>query len=230
MFKKGLKVLVVDPEFNYWKELEAKEEWLVEFDICFTKNQASKKLKEKVYSLIIVNIEFYKEELLEMRYQGARQKFEGPIVFLSDDALIEKRLDWLEMGVFDVWPKSIDYNEMQYKIIRICELETNHYTYGIDMYTINESKQQIWCGDKKLKLSPIPYKLLLYLLKNPDKDLSRELLLKQVWNYDVSAGDRVVDKNINTIRKCTNDIRIKSVYGYGYKFEMKNNSEKGNGE
>lgn len=225
MLRKGLKILVVDPDLDYWRKLEEKADWLVELDICFTKNQLNKNLKCNVYSMIFVNLDFYKTELIGNRYSKIRKLFDGPIVFLTDEADAETRVKWLKLGIYDVWSKRLTYQELQYKIIRICELETGQYTYEIDIYTINESKREIWQQGEKLKLAPIPYKLLLYLLRNPNCDLSREVLLKQVWNYEVSAGDRVVDKNINTIRKCTNDYRIRSVYGSGYRFELEVNEK-----
>ncbi len=221
MIMKGLKVLVVDPDLDYWMAIKGKTEWKTEVDNCFTIKQMNKHLKQNVYSLIIINLEFYKEELIDSRYYNIRELFDGPILFMTAKTTVEKRVKWLQMGIYDIWSKDIDYQELQLKIVRIGELETNQYTYEIGGYIVNESKQQIWYGDRKLKLAPIPYKLLVYLLNHPNQDLSRETLLKEVWNYDVSAGDRVVDKNINTLRKCTNENRIKTIYGEGYHFQIK---------
>lgn len=222
MFKNELKMLVIDPNFIYWNIIKENEEWNLDFDLCFTKKKIESYLENNVYSLLIINLDYYNKRFIDSRYLNIREAYEGPIIFMSDHSCAEQRISWLELGAHDVWVRNIDFQELQLKIIRISELEINQYKYELAGYVIDESKQEIWYQEKKLKLAPIPYKLLLYLITNPNVNLSREVLLKEVWNYDVSAGDRVVDKNINTVRKITNDSRIKSVYREGYKFETEN--------
>lgn len=216
------KILVIDPNFDYWNTLKEQEDWKIKFDICFTKNKLITYLRDNVYSMIIANLDYYNCELINTRYSSLRSIFEGPIIFLSEETTACQRINWMGMGIYDIWSKQIHYQELQLKIIRIGELEINKYTYEIAGYIINEQKQTIIFQGKKLKLAPKPYKLLIYLVSNPNVDLNREQLLKDVWNYNVTAGERVVDKNINTLRKITNDKRIKSVYGSGYKFENEN--------
>lgn len=223
--ERNIKILVIDPNFDYWNAIKEQSDWSIEFDICFTKNKLISHLKNNVYSLIIANLDYYNCELINSRYKSIRAIFEGPIIFLSEETTTRQRINWMGMGIYDIWSKQIHYQELQLKIIRIGELEINKYTYELADYIVNEQKQTIRFKGKVLKLAPIPYKLLIYLISHPNVDLNREILLKDVWNYNVTAGERVVDKNINTLRKRTNDNRIKSVYGHGYRFDYSKKSE-----
>ncbi len=220
MDKPKFRILVIDPNFDYWYNIKENVDWQIDFDICFTKNKLITYLNNNVYAMIIVNLDYYNQRAIEDRYSSMRETFDGPVLFLSQEACSSERIKWLRMGVYDIWSKKIEYQELQLKIIRIGELEINQYVYEVAGYTINESKHEIIFKEKKLKLAPIPYKLLIYLLSNPNVDLDRETLLREVWNYEVAAGERVVDKNINTLRRSTNDKRIKSVYGSGYRFSL----------
>lgn len=56
-------------------------------------------------------------------------------------------------------------------------------------------------GGKNLSLTKREYDLLVFLIKNKNTILSREMLLNQVWGYDVVVNPNVVDLYIGYVRK-----------------------------
>ena len=72
-----------------------------------------------------------------------------------------------------------------------------------------------------VKLSPREYNLLLCLLRNRGRVLSREQLLTRVWGWDFEGEDRAVDVQIKNLRAALGSAgkQIKTVFKAGYKLE-----------
>ena len=77
----------------------------------------------------------------------------------------------------------------------------------------------------QIEFPPKELELLYFLASNPNKVFTREQLLEQVWGFDFYGDSRTVDVHIKRIReklnKETNNWQIKTVWGVGYKFEVK---------
>ena len=76
-------------------------------------------------------------------------------------------------------------------------------------------------GNTAVKLSPREYDLLLCLLRNRGKVLSREQLLARVWGWDFEGEDRAVDAQVKNLRAALGSAgkQIKTVFKAGYKLE-----------
>lgn len=76
-------------------------------------------------------------------------------------------------------------------------------------------------GNTPVKLSPREYNLLLCLLRNRGRVLSREQLLTRVWGWDFEGEDRAVDVQIKNLRSALGSAgkQIKTVFKAGYKLE-----------
>lgn len=76
--------------------------------------------------------------------------------------------------------------------------------------------------EQLIKLSKIEYKLLQLFVDNKNAVLSREQILDNVWGFDYEGTDRTVDTTINRLRtkllECGS--YIKTVHGFGYRFEV----------
>ena len=79
-------------------------------------------------------------------------------------------------------------------------------------------KRKVTQDDKEIRLTTLEFDLLIYLLNNKGKQLSREEILEKVWQEDYFGSDRVVDDLIRRLRKKMN-INVQSIYGYGYRLD-----------
>jgi len=72
-----------------------------------------------------------------------------------------------------------------------------------------------------IELSPLEYDFLQYLFKNADRAVSREELLRNVWDFDLDIDTRATDDLVKRLRKklLNSKIRITAVWGYGFKLE-----------
>lgn len=76
-------------------------------------------------------------------------------------------------------------------------------------------------GGQPVRLSPREYALLLCLIRNQGRVLSREQLLDKVWGIDFDGEDRAVDVRVRSLRAALGEAgsQIKTLYKAGYKLE-----------
>ncbi len=89
--------------------------------------------------------------------------------------------------------------------------------------SINKELHIVENDGTSIELSRTEFKLLIYMIENENRILSREQLLDYVWGYDYEGTDRTVDTHMNRLRiklKSSGDY-LKTVRGFGYKFEVK---------
>ncbi len=72
-------------------------------------------------------------------------------------------------------------------------------------------------------MNPKEFELLVFLVSNKGKVLSREQILRKVWGYDYIGNPRTVDVHVRWLRQklekdAENPQHLQTVRGYGYKF------------
>lgn len=85
--------------------------------------------------------------------------------------------------------------------------------------TVDTSLYQVQQNGKDIVLSPTEYKLLVYLLKNKNKELSRSQILSSVWGINFDSNTNVVDVYISYLRNKldeSGDQVIHTIKGVGY--------------
>lgn len=87
--------------------------------------------------------------------------------------------------------------------------------------TVNQSSHTVQIEEQYVELTPKEYDLLLYLMNNKGKVMSRDILLSKVWGYDYFGDLRTVDTHIKKLRAKLGDkaVHIKTLIKAGYKFE-----------
>ena len=86
---------------------------------------------------------------------------------------------------------------------------------------------EVTVDGEKVLLFPKEVEILHLMASHPRQVFSREQLLDNIWGFDFNGDPRVVDTGIKRIRKKlpeNTDIVLKSVYGVGYKAEVKENA------
>jgi len=88
---------------------------------------------------------------------------------------------------------------------------------------INNVSRLVTVDQQTIDLSPKEYELLLFLVENNGRALSRDQILNNVWKYDYFGDLRTVDTHINRLRikLGARSSLIQTVRGLGYRFEGK---------
>ncbi len=88
--------------------------------------------------------------------------------------------------------------------------------------SINQNERLTLLRGDKLELTPTEYALIVYLIKNSGRAVSREELLKHIWRFEAEVDTRATDDVVKRLRKKLRDsmVRITSVWGFGFKLEL----------
>ena len=88
--------------------------------------------------------------------------------------------------------------------------------------TIDSNAFMARAGDRQLNLTYKEFELLRYLAANPNKVISRDGLLQEVWGYDYFGGSRTVDVHVRRLRAKLGpeyESLISTVRNVGYRFD-----------
>lgn len=93
---------------------------------------------------------------------------------------------------------------------------------------LDKTAHEVKIDEKPVELSFKEFELLEYFMENQGIALSREQILNSVWNYDYFGDARTIDTHVKKLRSKlgSHGEYIKTVWGMGYKFEVKNTDRK----
>ena len=94
-----------------------------------------------------------------------------------------------------------------------------------DKLTINLDAYELIVDGKKIDTPPKELELLYHLAATPNRVYTRNQLLDEVWGFDYFGDSRTVDVHIKRLREKIENVsdqwELKTVWGVGYKFEVK---------
>ena len=154
-----------------------------------------------------------------------RRESTVPIMMLTAKGEEIDQLFAYDLGVDEYITKPFSPKILVAKIkalLRRVQQEEEQHTAS-EGVAIDRDAHQVVIDGNNVDLSPTEYKLLNYLMINAGKALSRRQILNKVWNYDYYGDLRTVDTHINRLRIKLGDkgSLIKTVRGYGYRYEEK---------
>jgi len=158
-----------------------------------------------------------------------RGESEVPIIMLTAKVMEQDRIMGLDLGADDYVTKPFSPRELAARVRTVLrrlpgesiERGPEELCYG--ELTVNFKKHEVSVAGRPVSLSPIEFKLLGVLAREPERVFSRAQLIEKALGYDFEGFDRTVDVHIlNLRRKLEADPRhpryVKTVYGAGYKF------------
>ncbi|GGG29739.1 alkaline phosphatase synthesis transcriptional regulatory protein PhoP [Lysinibacillus alkalisoli] len=162
-----------------------------------------------------------------------QQKMNTPIIMLTArDDEFDKVLG-LELGADDYMTKPFSPREVIARVkavlrrfapVVVEEVATKEQVYSFGDLQVFPERFEVFMKEEPLEFTPKEFELLIYLLENKNRVLTRDQLLSAVWNYDFAGDTRIVDVHISHLRdKIEENSRkplfIKTIRGLGYKFE-----------
>lgn len=151
-----------------------------------------------------------------------------PIIMLTAKGETFDKVLGLELGADDYIVKPFEPKELIARVKAILRrTNVNEDTvkqYSYNNLTVNISDYTVVYYGKELDMPPKEIELLFFLASHPNKVFTREQLLEQVWGFEYFGDSRTVDVHIKRIREkmpISEGWSIKTVWGIGYKFEVK---------
>ena len=151
--------------------------------------------------------------------KAIRENSNVPVIFTSARDQDLDKIIGLELGSDDYVTKPYSPKELVLRvnnlIKRAYSSETEKITY--EDYEIDIDKRIVKEKNKELSLTTLEFDLLIMFVQNKNKSFSRNHILETVWGDDYFGSDRVVDDLVRRLRKKMPKLRLKTIYGYGYR-------------
>jgi DNA-binding response OmpR family regulator len=155
-----------------------------------------------------------------------RKESDVPIIMLTARSTDEDKLAGLGMGADDYVTKPFSPRELAARVrtvLRRLPGERGPEEIKHGNITVNFRTHEAFLEGKPISLTPVEFKLLGVLVKEPGRVFDREQLIEEALGYDFEGFNRTIDVHIlNLRRKLEPDPAhphyIKTIYGAGYKF------------
>lgn len=181
--------------------------------------------EEKDIALIILDVMMPKMDGWEV-CREIRKNSRVPIIMLTARSDERDELLGFELGVDEYISKPFSPKILVARveaILRRSGQNTSDEVIRAGGIVIDKAAHQATVDGQPMELSFKEFELLTYFLENEGIALSREKILNSVWNYDYFGDARTIDTHVKKLRSKMGDKGeyIKTVWGMGYKFEVK---------
>ena len=162
-----------------------------------------------------------------------RQQSNVPIIMLSAKGEVFDKVLGLELGADDYMIKPFDSKELVARVKAVLRRyqpaqaapakPAGKYVEYPDL-VINLTNYSVVYKGKTVVMPPKELELLYFLASSPNQVFTREQLLDHIWGYEYIGDTRTVDVHIKRLREKIKDHAswaISTVWGIGYKFEVK---------
>ena len=157
-----------------------------------------------------------------------------PIIMLSAKGEVFDKVLGLELGADDYVIKPFDSKELVARVKAVLrryqpakpETQTKPQGKYVEYpgIVINLTNYSVEVDGKNVEMPPKELELLYFLASSPNQVFTREQLLDQLWGYEYIGDTRTVDVHIKRLREKIKDHptwKLSTVWGIGYKFEVK---------
>jgi DNA-binding response OmpR family regulator len=178
-------------------------------------------VSRNLYDLIVLDIMLPGMSGLDLCRKIRQMNVHSPVLMLTARDSVHDKVAGLDSGSDDYLTKPFSFEEFLARIRALLRRKPDQLTelrYR-DM-RVETITRRVFIGEEEVFLRPKEYALLIYLLRNRGRAVSRTKLLSDVWGYDFNPSTNVVDVHVKSLREKLGEHSkthfIQSVRGVGY--------------
>ena len=192
---------------------------------------------ESEYDLIVLDLNMPKLDGLEVLKAIREDNPDCKIIILSARDTLNDKVLGLDLGANDYMVKPFDSKELvarakavmrRYQKSKQQPDEKGQNIVEYPDLSINLSNYSVVYKGNTVDMPPKELELLYFLASSPNQVFTREQLLDHIWGYEYIGDTRTVDVHIKRLRekiKDHNSWAISTVWGIGYKFELRKSGQ-----
>ena len=151
----------------------------------------------------------------------------APVLFLTARDETADKVTGLTVGGDDYMTKPFSLDEIVARINAILrrtkQVEVEDSILEVGEIKINQDAHEVFANGQPVDLSPTEYKLLRFLMSNPNRVLTTAQILDHVWEYDFNGEMGIVESYVSYLRKkldpITSEPLIQTKRGVGYMYK-----------
>jgi len=184
------------------------------------------------YDLIILDIMLPQKNGLDVCRSLRQQHIRTPILMLTARDAIEDRVAGLDSGADDYLVKPFALQELRARLRALLrrDLPEKSSVLQVAGLKMDPAIHQVERDGHLIELTPREFAMLEYLMRNPNRVLTRDMIEGHVWNYDFVPGSNVIDVYIRRLRRKIDEpfaLRLlETVRGVGYRLIQPENPQK----
>tara|TARA_A100000171_G_scaffold162_1_gene263 strand:- start:12302 stop:12943 length:642 start_codon:yes stop_codon:yes gene_type:complete len=193
-------------------------------DVSHSGFEGEEKAVLEPYDLIILDLMLPDRDGVDVCRNLRRRCVETPVIMLTALSGTDDKVAGLDAGADDYLTKPFEFEELLARVRAM--LRRGEASEGrvlecddlkLDLYTRMATR-----GEQEFELSNKEFGLLEYLMRNPNRVLSRTQITEKVWDMNYEPGSNVIDVYISSLRKKIDRgyerELIHTIKGAGYRF------------
>jgi DNA-binding response OmpR family regulator len=191
-------------------------------DISETGMGAESLMAENPYDLVVLDVNLPDQNGMDTARHIRRDGFKGPILMLTALSSTKDKIHGLDSGADDYLTKPFDFEELLARIRALLRRnqggENSKLRFSdieLDLVLRKASR-----GQEQITLTTKEFSLLEYLMRNPNRPVTRVEISEKVWDVNFDTNTNIVDVYINMLRKKIDapfeKKLIQTMIGYGY--------------
>jgi two-component system OmpR family response regulator len=223
----NIKVLVVDDEPSI-RDLLSRQLRFAGFSVAAVSNgnDAVLAAEKSTPDIILLDVMLPDMNGFSVTKAIRAKGIEVPVLFLSARDEEADRVTGLTVGGDDYVTKPFGLDEVVariHAILRRTKSKTvESSVIEVGEIRIDEDAHDVFVNGEVVEFSPTEYKLLRFLMSNPNRVLSKEQIIDHVWNYDFNGEMGIVESYVSYLRKkldpITSEPLIRTKRGVGYMY------------
>ncbi len=149
----------------------------------------------KAYGLLITDLMLPGVDGLALLTALRQRHRKLPVMILSAKGSVNERVEGLQAGADDYLPKPFSFDELAARIdalLRRSRPDPGPAVLEVEDLRVDLLAGKVFRSGEEIKLQPQEYALLVYLMNNRGRIVTRSMVLHDVWNYNVDPLTNVV--------------------------------------
>jgi DNA-binding response OmpR family regulator len=175
------------------------------------------------YDVIILDVMLPKRDGIQVCRSLRDQKVVTPILMLTARDSLDDRVLGLDSGADDYLVKPFEIKELRARIRSLLRRGAGEKSGELKIadLRLDPAAHFAWRGATRLDLTAKEFALLEYLMRNPNRLITRDMVINHLWDYDQTLASNVVDVYIRRLRRKVDDPYdeklIETIRGAGYR-------------
>jgi DNA-binding response OmpR family regulator len=194
----------------------------------YTGKEALEMILVQKFDLLLIDLKLPDLEGLEVMKRAHALRNNLPVIIISEKTSPEDRIQGLNMGADDYLSQPFSFLEMKSRILAIIRRKNNltENAISLENIQIDLDTRRVSCNQQPLRLTRKEYDILVYLILNKNRVISRLQLSENVWgdSLEEDYNSNFIDVHIKNLRKklapFLSDDFLETIRGIGFRINQ----------